>query len=323
MEGKFVVGIDLGGTKISGAVASFNGDIFSKYTLATKAEEGEMAVLQRIISVIEKVILDSKVDIDKIAAIGIGSPGPLDAKEGKIITTPNLPFKNFNVVNPLRDKFNIPVYLDNDANAAAIGEYVFGAGKGTNNMVFITVSTGIGGGAVLNGKIYRGNTSNALEIGHTTLEKDGPLCNCGNYGCAEALASGTAIGRAAREEVAKGVDTSLVAYEDITAYEVFKEAEKGDKIAKKVLDKALSYLGICVANVIASFDPEMVIIGGGVSKGGNIVFERVKEVVNERCFKAMAESTKIVPAALGIDAGVIGAVALAIMESNYFSQSSS
>lgn len=315
MANNYVIGIDLGGTKISGAVADFNGNIISQYTIPTKAEEGEEAVLRRIISVIDKVIQESKVDKNNITAVGIGSPGPLDAKEGKIITTPNLPFKNFNLVKPLNAIFNIPVYLDNDANAAAIGEYTFGAGKGTNNMVFVTVSTGIGGGAILNGRIYRGNTSNALEIGHMTLKKDGPRCNCGNYGCAEALASGTAIGRIAREEVAKGANTSLVNYENITSYEVFKEAEKGDAVAKSVLDNALNYLGICIANIITSFDPEIVIIGGGVSKGGDIVFKKVQEVVNERCFKAMAESTKIVPAGLGTDAGVIGAVALAIMES--------
>jgi glucokinase len=315
LKDKCVIGIDLGGTKICGAIASFEGDIISKYTISTKAEEGEKAVLERIITVIEKVIEESKLDKDEIISIGIGSPGPLDAKEGKIITTPNLPFKNFNIVKPIKDKFNIPVYLDNDANAAAIGEYVFGAGKGTDSMVFITVSTGIGGGAVLNGKVYRGNTCNALEIGHMTIEKNGPRCNCGNYGCAEALASGTAIARFAKEAVEKGETTSLSSFEKITAYEVFKEAEKGDSVAKSVLNKALNYLGICVSNIIASFDPEMVIIGGGVSKGGAIVFDKVKDVVQQRCFKVMWENTKIVPAALGTDAGVIGAVALAIMES--------
>ncbi len=315
MESKYVIGIDLGGTKISGAVANLKGEIISKYIIPTKADGGEEVVLERIMVVIEKVIEESKVNKDEISAIGIGSPGPLDAKKGTIITTPNLPFKNFNIVNPIRDKFNIPVYLDNDANAAAIGEYVFGAGRGTNNMVFITVSTGIGGGAILNGKIYRGNTCNALEIGHSTIEKNGPRCNCGNYGCAEVLASGTAIGKSARAAIEKGEKTSLSTYEKVTAYEVFKEAEKGDNVAQNVIDKALNYLGICVANVIASFDPEMVIIGGGVSKGGDIVFDKVKEVVNNRCFKVMSESTKIVPAALGIDAGVIGAVSLAIMES--------
>lgn len=318
MKNSYFIGVDLGGTKICGAIGDFKGNIVSKYTISTKAEEGEEAVLGRIVAVIEKIIKESKINKDEFVAIGIGSPGPLNAKKGEIITTPNLPFKNFNITKPLLDKFNIPVYLDNDANAAAIGEYVFGAGKGTNNMIFITVSTGIGGGAILNGKIYRGNTCNALEIGHTTLEKNGPRCNCGNYGCAEALASGTAIGKSANEAVKKGEKTSLAHYEKITAYEVFKEAEKGDAVAQNVLNKALNYLGICVANVIAFFDPEMVIIGGGVSKGGNIVFEKVNEVVKQRCFKVMSENTKIVPAALGTDAGVIGAIALAIMENGNY-----
>lgn len=314
MENKYIIGIDLGGTKINGALANFNGDIIAKYTLPTKAEDGEEAVLERIISVGEMVLGESKVNKDDVLAIGIGCPGILNVKEGKIITAPNLPFRNFNVVKSLKDKFNIPVYLDNDANVAAIGEYVFGAGKGTNNMVFITVSTGIGGGAVLNGRIYRGNTCNALEIGHMTLEKEGPRCNCGNYGCAEALASGTAIGRAANEAIRKGEKTSLADYEKVTSFEVFKEAEKGDELAQKVLNKALNYLGICVANVITSFDPEVVIIGGGVSKGGQIVFDKINEVVKARCFESMWKSTSIVPAALGTDAGVIGAIALAIME---------
>ncbi|NMM62945.1 ROK family protein [Clostridium sp. P21] len=315
MKNKYVIGVDLGGTKICGAVASFSGEMISKYTMPTRAEEGEEAVLERIITVIEKAIYESKVDEKEIVSIGIGSPGPLDAKKGKIITTPNLPFKNFNIVKPVKNKFNIPVYLDNDANAAAIGEYIFGAGKGTDNMIFVTVSTGIGGGAILNGKIYRGNTCNALEIGHMTIEKNGPRCNCGNYGCAEALASGTAIAKFAKEAVEKGEKTSLSNFEKITAYEVFKEAEKGDLVAQNILNQALNYLGICISNIITSFDPEMVIIGGGVSKGGSIVFDKVKEVVEQRCFKAMWENTKIVPAVLGTDAGVMGAVALAIMES--------
>ncbi|MBI6872194.1 ROK family protein [Clostridium aciditolerans] len=314
MENKYIIGIDLGGTKINGALANFNGDIIAKYTLPTKAEDGEEAVLEGIISVGEMVLGESKVNKDDVLAIGIGCPGILNVKEGKIITAPNLPFRNFNVVKSLKDKFNIPVYLDNDANVAAIGEYVFGAGKGINNMVFITVSTGIGGGAVLNGRIYRGNTCNAMEIGHMTLEKDGPRCNCGNYGCAEALASGTAIGKAANEAIKKEEKTSLAHYEKVTSFEVFKEAEKGDELAQKVLNKALNYLGICVANVITSFDPEVVIIGGGVSKGGQIVFDKINEVVKDRCFESMWKSTSIVPAALGTDAGVIGAIALAIME---------
>ncbi|MDB2108390.1 ROK family protein [Clostridium paraputrificum] len=312
---KYVIGVDLGGTKISTAISTIEGNILANVVLPTKAEEGEVAVLGRIIQSIDEVIVGSSTSIDEVEAIGIGSPGPLDAKKGIIITTPNLPFKDYNLVQPLKEKYNIPVYLDNDANAAAIGEYMFGAGKGKESIVYFTVSTGVGGGAVLDGKVYRGHTSNALEIGHTTVNPNGPRCNCGNLGCLEAMSSGTAIAKKGKEAVSTNVETSLKKYDTVTSYEVFKEAEAGDEVAKDIIDNALTYLGIGVANAIATFDPEMIIIGGGVSKAGDIVFDTVKKVVNKRCFKSMAESCEIVPAGLGSDAGVVGAVALAIIES--------
>ena len=312
---KYVIGVDLGGTKISTAISTIEGNILANVVLPTKAEEGEVAVLGRIIQSIDEVIVGSSTSIDEVEAIGIGSPGPLDAKKGIIITTPNLPFKDYNLVQPLKEKYNIPVYLDNDANAAAIGEYMFGAGKGKESIIYFTVSTGVGGGAVLDGKVYRGHTSNALEIGHTTVDPNGPRCNSGNLGCLEAMSSGTAIAKKGKEAVSTNVETSLKKYDTITSYEVFKEAEAGDEVAKDIIDNALTYLGIGVANAIATFDPEMIIIGGGVSKAGDIVFDTVKKVVNKRCFKSMAESCEIVPAGLGSDAGVVGAVALAIIES--------
>ncbi|WP_040213766.1 ROK family protein [Clostridium polynesiense] len=312
---KYFLGIDLGGTKICCAAGNLEGNIKAQTILPTLAHEGEEAVLERIIKSVETVIGDLNASIEDVKAIGIGSPGPLDAEKGMIITTPNLPFKNFNITLPLKERFKVPVYLDNDANVAAIGEYLLGAGKGTNNMVYVTVSTGIGGGAILNGKIYRGTTSNALEVGHMTIVPDGPRCNCGNLGCAEAVASGTAIAKRAREAIESKVETSLKNYENVTAYEVFKEASKGDMVAKDILDKSLNYLGITIANIITSFDPEMVIIGGGVSQGGEIVFNKVREVVNTRNFKTMAESCKVVPAGLGSNAGAMGALALAMLES--------
>lgn len=315
MSDKFFIGIDLGGTKICGAVANEAGTVLAKYTLPTEAAEGEAAVLARVIAVVEAVINESKVPAEQLGGIGIGSPGPLDMKQGVIIAPANLPFRNFNIAQPLKDRFGLPVYLDNDANAAAIAEYVFGAGKGTEHMIFITVSTGIGAGGVLNGKVYRGNTYNAMEVGHCTVEKDGPRCNCGNNGCAELYASGTAIGRAAQMAVAGGQSTVLSQYDKPTAYEVFQAAEAGDAVAAAILEQALHYLGICVANTIMSFDPEVVILGGGVAQAGERVFNSVKKVVAARCLPTMAENTRIVPAALGTDAGVLGAVALAIMES--------
>lgn len=315
MDKKYVVGVDLGGTKICSALSDIEGNLLSKVTIPTNAHEGEKAVLERIIRSIEEAVSESGKSYDEVKAIGIGSPGPLDSKTGIILHTPNLPFTNFKLVEALTNRFGIPTYLENDANAAAVGEYLFGAGKGTQNMVYVTVSTGIGGGAVLNGKLYKGATSNALEIGHITVQPEGPRCNCGNYGCAEALASGTAIGRQAREAIERGLDTSLSQYEKVTSYEVFVEAKKGDKVASYILNRSLTYLGICVANTICCFDPEVVVIGGGVSKGGDIVFERVREVVKNRALRPM-NNCSIVPAGLGTDAGVVGAVAVAITESN-------
>lgn len=310
----YVVGVDLGGTKISTALSDLEGKIINQTTIPTDAHEGEVPVLNRIINSIEKVVNDSAVSYEDIKGIGIGSPGPLDAKQGIIITTPNLPFKNFNLVKPISEKFGVPVFLDNDANVAAIGEFMFGAGKGAENIVFFTVSTGVGGGAILNGKVYRGHSSNALEIGHMTVAPDGPRCNCGNVGCVEATSSGTAIAKRAHEALSTKVETSLRKYENVTSYEVFVEAAAGDPVAKDIIDDAMNYLGIAVANAVSIFDPEYVIIGGGVSKAGDVVFDTVRKVVNKRCFKSMAESVKIVPAGLGTDAGLIGAVALALLE---------
>jgi len=318
MSGKeqrnYVIGIDLGGTKIKGALADLEGNILSSHTVPTNAFEGEEAVLGRINGVIGKVLEDAGKSVDEIKAIGIGSPGPLDSQKGIIIKTPNLPFVNFNLVGEIKKVYDLPVYLENDANVAAIAEYMFGAGKGTRNMVYVTVSTGVGGGAVINGKLYKGSTSNALEIGHTTLLPDGPRCNCGNYGCLEAFSSGTAIARQAREALEAGLETSLSQYDKVTSYEVYVEAQKGDKVSKDILEKSFTYLGIGIANIVVSFDPEMIVIGGGVSKMGSVMFDKVNEVVQERALKAIAEKCKIVPAGLGEDTGVMGAVALAITE---------
>lgn len=314
MKDKYVVGVDLGGTKICAAVVNFTGQVICGITLPTEVKKGENFILNRMIKIVENVIEKCKVDKREIVGLGIGSPGPLDIEKGEIVCTPNLPFKNFNIVKPIEENFKIPVYLDNDANAAALGEYMFGAGKGSKSMIFITVSTGIGGGAILNGRIYRGNTNNALEVGHMTLEKEGPLCNCGNYGCAEVLASGTAIAREGKRAVEIGEHTSLSKYNSITSKEVFKEAELGDEVSENILNRALNYLGICVSNVVTCFDPEIVVIGGGVSKGGNIVLNKVKQVVQKRCFQYISENTKILPALLGENSGVIGAAALVISE---------
>lgn len=312
MEKKYVVGVDLGGTKIYTALVDLEGNIVKEKTVETLAYEGEQAVMGRIVDTINYVI--DGTDKDLIKSIGIGSPGPLDVKNGIIIENSNLPFKNFAIVKTIKETYDLPTYLDNDANVATLGEFMFGAGKGTENMVFITASTGIGGGAVLNGKLFRGATGNALEVGHMTVSTEGPRCGCGNVGCAEALGSGTAIGKRAKEAVLSNVKTSLKNYDNVTSKEVFKEAANGDRVAKKILNTSLTYLGIAVANTITNFDPEKVVVGGGVVNGGDIVIDTIKNVVEERCMAAFVENCTIEKAVLGGKAGVLGAAALAITE---------
>ena len=312
MKKKYVVGVDLGGTKIYTALVDLEGNIIKEKAVETLAFEGENAVMGRIIYTINYVIDGSEKNL--IKSIGIGSPGPLDVKNGVIIENSNLPFKNFEIVKTIRETYDLPTYLDNDANVATLGEFMFGAGKGTENMVFITASTGIGGGAVINGKLFRGTTGNALEIGHTIVANEGPRCGCGNIGCAEALGSGTAIGKRAKEAVATNVETSLKNYENVTSKEVFKEAANGDRVAKNILETSLNYLGIAVANTITNFDPEKVVIGGGVINGGSIVLDTIRRVVGERALKTFVDSCTVEKAVLGGKAGVLGAAALAITE---------
>ena len=312
MEKKYVVGVDLGGTKIYTALVDLEGNIIKEKTVETLAHEGEKAVMGRIVDTIKYVI--DGTDKNLIKSIGIGSPGPLDVKNGIIIENSNLPFKNFAIVKTIKETYDLPTYLDNDANVATLGEFMFGAGKGSENMVFITASTGIGGGAVLNGKLFRGATGNALEVGHMTVSTEGPRCGCGNLGCAEALGSGTAIGKRAKEAVLSNVVTSLKNYENVTAKEVFKEAANGDRVAKNILNTSLTYLGIAVANTITNFDPEKVVVGGGVVNGGDIVLDTIRNVVEERCMAAFVENCTIEKAILGGKAGVLGAAALAITE---------
>lgn len=312
MNKEYVVAVDLGGTKIYTALVDLAGNIINEKIISTEANKGVEVIINNIKSTINYVI--DGIDKEDIKAIGIGSPGPLNIRKGLIVSPPNLPFKNYNIVEELKSKYGVPTFLDNDANAATLAEHMFGVGKGSENMVYITVSTGIGGGAILNGKIYRGSTSNALEVGHTTVSENGPRCGCGNKGCSERMSSGTAIGKRAMEAVNSNVKTSLKKYENVTAKEVFIEAAKGDYVANDILNESLSYLGLVVSNVMNTLDPDMIVLGGGVINGGDIVIEKVREVVNSRSLDIIAENCKIEKSNLEGKSGVLGAAALAISE---------
>lgn len=315
MEKNYIVGIDLGGTKISGAISNKGGEILYRKIIDTLASEGADKVLERIVWLINHMITELNINKKDVVGVGIASPGPLNSVEGIIIETPNLPFNNFPLKSTVEKETGIKVFIENDANAAALGEFLYGAGKGAVNLIYVTVSTGIGGGIIIDKKLYSGKTGNAGEIGHTTVEPNGPRCNCGNYGCLEVMSSGTAIARIAKERLADNEKSNkekslLSTFENITSREVFECALKGDKLALEVVDYTLNYLGIGLANLINIFDPEMIIIGGGVSKVGDMLFDRIKKIAVERSFKVMSDTVKILPASLGTDAGVVGALAI-------------
>lgn len=308
-----VCGVDLGGTKIGIGIVDSDGKIIAKVKVPTPVKEGKQAVLNSIVKGIEDVITKANLKTSDLLGIGVGSPGPLSSKLGIIYNPNNLPgFENVEMVKFLNEKFGTNVKLQNDANAAALGEYIFGTGKGTENFVYVTVSTGIGGGLIINGKIFEGANSNAVEIGHMTILDDGPACSCGNIGCYEALASGTALQRFAREAVLKGEETlikEIAGDRDIKAEDVFKAYHRGDKLAAKLVEQEAYYLGVGMINIIALYNPERIAIGGGVSNEFDVFYDKMMETIEKRALKPSLKVCDIVKAKVD-DVGIVGAASL-------------
>jgi glucokinase len=318
VEKRLVIGIDLGGTKISTALVDSDGKIIAQDYRETLAAEGPDTVIERMLDAARDVIANAGASPSQVAAVGIGAPGPLDIKAGIVISPPNLPgWDRIPLKQIIEDGLGITAFLENDANAAALGEHRFGAGRGAEHVIYVTVSTGIGGGLILDGKLYHGANGMAGEIGHMTIIPDGPRCNCGNYGCVESLASGTAIARQARKRVIYGVPTLIadLAQGDpdlITAKMVTEAATQGDTEAQEIIAEAMEHLGIAMASLVNAFNPQIIVIGGGLTHIGEQLFEPVRRVVAQRAFSAAAEVVQVVPAELGDDVGVLGAAAVAL-----------
>ncbi len=313
-----VISIDLGGTKISTALVARDGHIIAQDYQETHAAQGPEAVIRRILDGARRVVAQAGVRSSQAAAIGICAPGPLDTETGEVVSPPNLPgWDHVPVRQLVEDGLGAPTYLEKDANAAALGEHRFGAGRGTQHMIYVTVSTGIGGGLILDGRLYRGSCGMAGEVGHITLMRHGPLCGCGNRGCLEALASGTAIAREARERVAHGVPTLIAVLaekdpERITAKLVAEAASQGDAEAQEIMAEAMNYLGIGMANLVNLFNPELIVIGGGLANIGEKLLEPVQRAIRRHAYAALAQAVQVVPAELGDDVGVLGAAAVAL-----------
>ena len=310
MPEQCVAGIDIGGTKIALALASPDGQIVEGTRFPTRVEDGPRAILGRVFKEIEGMLERSGA---RLAAVGVGCGGPLDRARGLILSPPNLPgWDEFPVVALLEERFGVKALLDNDANAAALGEHRYGAGRGLKHLVYITISTGIGGGVIIGGKLVHGVHDGAGEVGHMTVLPDGPLCGCGARGCLEALCSGTAIARRARERLAAGEESYLSSLDrgELTAQAVASAARAGDAVAAKVWYDTIRHLSVGVGNLFHALAPEAVIIGGGVSTAGEQLFEPLREQVRARVRMLPPDKINILQASLGGDSGIHGAVIL-------------
>lgn len=299
----YSIGVDLGGTKILTGLVHETGVIEQTVELKTGAVEGPEAVIKRIIQSVEQV--KKMVKSSQISGIGIGAPGPLNPRTGMVLSPPNLPgWDRIPLRQRIQEHFDLPSFLENDANAAALAEYRYGAGKGSKNMVYVTVSTGIGGGLILDGKLYQGSDGFAGELGHIVVDSHGPECSCGNRGCLEALASGTAIAQRAKEVFGNPYNTK----------EVAKMAMAGNAAAASILDEAFQYLGVGLTNIVNIFNPEKIVIGGGVAQIGEVMFKKITEIVGSKSLPAMRHVVQIVPAMLGKNAGMIGSAILPFVQ---------
>jgi glucokinase len=310
---KAVLAVDVGGTKVLVATVLPGGEIISRRYYLTEAERGARTVIKELSSNISKIIARARFSNIKLAGIGIAVAGIVDSRRGIVTTSPNLPgWSNIPIKNLIADGADLPTYLINDANAAALGEHRFGAGVGSDNMLYMTVSTGIGGGIIANGELYTGANGCAGEFGHTTIVPDGPQCHCGNFGCLEALASGWAIAKEATARINSGESSYITEIvggkiENITAEVVAAAARKDDCLACEIVDKAADYLGIGLANLVNIFNPELIVIGGGLSKMGNMLLSPACRIIRKRAFRLPATTVRIVRARLGSNAGIVGA----------------
>ena len=312
---RFVLGIDIGGTNlVVGSVAEDGSCLRALGSEPTQAEAGQRDVLDRLIALAQRTIAQTCREFPdaEIVGVGVGAPGPLDTKSGVVLLTPNLGWVNLPLRQIIHERLGLPAVLDNDANCAVLGEWWMGAARGSNTAIGITIGTGIGGGIIINGKLFHGASDCAGEIGHTTIDTEGRRCKCGNYGCLEAYASGPNIALRAVEEISAGAVSRLTAYvggdlRQITAQTVYQAAHDGDDLALEVVNDTAKFLGTGIANLLNIFNPEVVVVCGGVTLAGDHLFIPLRREVARRAFKPAVSVCRIVPCELTGTAGVYGA----------------
>lgn len=304
------IGIDLGGTNIAVGVVDENGKIIAKDSCPTLSEREYTEIVKDMVMLSEKVVKDAGLEMKDIEAIGVGSPGSIDYKNGCVAYANNLKFKNTPIAAEIQKYYNIPVVLENDANAAAFGEY-FASGNDAEVFVAITLGTGVGGGVIINKKIFRGFNGAGAELGHTVMVHDGLPCSCGRKGCWEAYASVTALISQTKAAMSKYPESLLntIAKEQgtVNGKTCFDAAQQGDAAALQVVKKYAEYVGCGICNIINIFQPNKLVISGGVSKQGDYLLKPVIEYARKYDYNKLFEKTEITTATLFNDAGIIGA----------------
>ena len=312
---RFVLGIDIGGTNlVVGSVAEDGSAVVATASEPTHSEAGATDVVDRLVGLAERAIATTRREAPgaEILGVGVGAPGPLDTKRGIVLLTPNLGWVNMPLRQLIHDRLGLPAALDNDANCAVLGEWWVGAARGARHAIGITIGTGIGGGLIIDGQLYHGASDVAGEIGHTTIDTEGRRCKCGNYGCLEAYASGPNIALRAVEELEAGAESRLRALvggdlRKITAQTVYQAAADGDELALEVVNDTAKFLGVGIGNLLNVFNPEVVVVCGGVTLAGDHLFEPLRREVARRAFKPAVTACRIVPGELAGTAGVYGA----------------
>ena len=304
----YVIGIDLGGTNLKAGIVDKSGKIHHRLSIKTNNHADPQTILNQIFELIDKIGAGFKPAPANIIGVGLGSPGLVDKKGETILFSPNLPlWRNIPIKRMITEKYGVPCVLENDANAAAWGEKWVGAGKDAESLVMITLGTGIGGGIVINNKLWRGVNNVAAEIGHMVIKLDGPKCSCGNYGCIEAYASATAMVRRFKESLQNGTSSSLKDCKEITAKAINDAAFGGDGASLNIIRETGQYLGIALVNIMHVLNPEVIVLTGGMIGSGDLLLNPIKQIIKEKAFEASAKETKIVFSELGNDAGIIGA----------------
>ncbi|MFA9559388.1 ROK family glucokinase [Evansella sp. AB-rgal1] len=313
---KLLVGVDIGGTTVKLSIIDIHGVMKTKWEIPTNTSEGGTFIVSDIAHSVEDKLIALQIEKDSVQGIGIGAPGFIDVGKGIIFEAVNIGWKNFHLKDEMEKAINIPTFVDNDANLAAVGEMWQGAGHGAKNLLCVTLGTGVGGGIIAGGEIIHGESGMAGEIGHiTSVTENGAPCNCGKKGCLETVASATGIARLATELLSEYSSSTLQEIYNqngtLTSKDVFDAAQEKDALAVNVVNQSAKYLGFALGNLANALNPETIVIGGGVSKAGDSLINSIKEYFNKYAIPKIAKETVIRTATLGNDAGVYGAAWLA------------